>query len=91
MDCAVPQHCVELGFGDGEAIQCQSPRLAGDRCSPDVMDHVMADFVLDSGWASEVQEFGEEAVYRCAVSDGLNTGDQCVGVLGWYGRRDSVQ
>jgi hypothetical protein len=23
--CAVPQHGVELGFGDSEPIRCQSP------------------------------------------------------------------
>jgi hypothetical protein len=35
----------------------------------------MANFVLDFGWVSEVQEFGEEAFNQCAASDGLDTGD----------------
>jgi hypothetical protein len=29
--CAVPQHGVELGFGDSQLIRCQSPWSAGDR------------------------------------------------------------
>jgi hypothetical protein len=29
--CAVPQHGVELRFGDSEPIQCQSPWSGGDR------------------------------------------------------------
>jgi hypothetical protein len=45
----------------------------------------MADFALDSGWASEVREFGEDAVDRCAGSDGLYVGDQCAGGLARYG------
>jgi phage-related minor tail protein len=36
----------------------------------------MEDFETDSGWASEVREFGEEAVDRCAASVGLDAGDQ---------------
>jgi hypothetical protein len=42
--CAVPQHGVELGFGDSEPIRCQSPWSAGDRWarySPDVVDSIM--------------------------------------------------
>jgi hypothetical protein len=86
--CAILQHGVELGFGDSEPIRCQSPWLAGDRwagCSPDVVDSIMADFALDSGWASEVREFGEDAVDRCAASDGLDAGDQRAGGLGRCG------
>jgi hypothetical protein len=45
----------------------------------------MADFALDSGWPCEFREFGEDAVDRCAVSDGLDAGDQRVVGLGWYG------
>jgi hypothetical protein len=45
----------------------------------------MADFALDSGWASEVREFGEDAVDRCAASDVLDAGDQHAGGLGRYG------
>jgi hypothetical protein len=37
----------------------------------------MADFVLNSGYASEVGEFGEDAVDRCATSDGLGAGGTC--------------
>jgi hypothetical protein len=57
-----------------------------------VVDRVVADFALDSGWTSEVLELGEEAVDWCVANDGLNAGDQCAGGLSWYGkRRDSVQ
>jgi hypothetical protein len=48
--CAILQHGVELGFGDSEPIQCQLQWSAGDqwaRYSPDVVDSIMADFVLD--------------------------------------------
>jgi hypothetical protein len=56
------------------------------------MDSVVAHFALDSGWASEVREFGEEAVDQCAASDGLDAGDQRAGVLGRYRQRcDPVQ
>jgi hypothetical protein len=56
------------------------------------MASIMADFAVDSGWEGGVREFGEEAVERCAASDGVNAGDQRVGGLGRYGqRRDSVQ
>jgi hypothetical protein len=56
------------------------------------MNSVMTDFALDSGWASEVREFGEEAVDRCAVADGLYARDPCAACLGWgRQRRDSVQ
>jgi hypothetical protein len=68
VDCAVLQHGVELGFGDGEPVRCQLLQFAGDgwaRSSSDVVESVMADFALDSGWASE-------AVDWCAASDGLN-------------------
>jgi hypothetical protein len=34
----------------------------------------MKDFVLNSGWKSVLQEFGEDAVDRCAASDGLDAG-----------------
>jgi hypothetical protein len=47
-----------------------------------VVDHVVADFALDSTWASEVRKLGEEAVDRCAASDGLIAGDQRTGSLG---------
>jgi hypothetical protein len=39
----------------------------------------MAHFSLDSGWTNEVREFGEEAIDRCATSDGLDAGDQRAG------------
>jgi hypothetical protein len=45
----------------------------------------MADFALDFGWAGEVREFGEDALDRCAASDGLDAGDQHAGGLGQYG------
>jgi hypothetical protein len=55
------------------------------------MDSVMADLALESVWASEVRDFGEEAVDRCAVSYDLDVGGQRVGGLGRYTQRDSVQ
>jgi hypothetical protein len=45
----------------------------------------MTDFALNSGWTSELQEFGEDAVDRCAAIDGLDAGDQLAGALGRYG------
>jgi hypothetical protein len=42
----------------------------------------MADFALDSGWASEFREFGEDAVDRCDDSDGLDAGNSRAGGLG---------
>jgi hypothetical protein len=88
------QHGVELGFGDSEPIRCQSPWSAGDRWgsySPDVVDRIMADFALDSGWAREVRKFGE-SVDRCATSDDLDAGAQRAGGLSRYRQRcDSVQ
>jgi hypothetical protein len=39
------------------------------------MDSVVEHFALDSDWAIEVREFGEEAVDRCAASDGLYAWD----------------
>jgi hypothetical protein len=86
--CAILQHGVELGFNDSEPIRCQSPWSASDRWarySPDVIDSIMADFAMDSGWAGEVREFGDVAVDRCAPSDGLDAGDRRAGGLGLYG------
>jgi hypothetical protein len=36
----------------------------------------MAHFTLNSGRPSEVQEFSEEAVDRCAATDGLDNENQ---------------
>jgi hypothetical protein len=47
-------------------------------------------FALDSGWASEVREFGEETVDHCATSNGLDVEDQRAGGLGPYGHRRVV-
>jgi hypothetical protein len=41
-----------------------------------MMDSVVAHFALDSGWAGEVLEFGEETVNLCAATDGLDAGNQ---------------
>jgi hypothetical protein len=35
----------------------------------------MADIALDSGWAGEFREFGEDAFDRCASSDDRDAGD----------------
>jgi hypothetical protein len=45
----------------------------------------MAYFVLESGWPCEVRKFGEEAVDRCGVSEGLDAGDRPVGGFCLYG------
>jgi hypothetical protein len=45
------------------------------------MEGVVAHFALDSGWAREVREFGEETVHWCAASDDLDAGDQRAGGL----------
>jgi hypothetical protein len=55
------------------------------RFSPDVVESVKADFAQGSDWASEVRDFGEDAVVRCAARDGLDAGDQRAGGLGLYG------
>jgi hypothetical protein len=39
-----------------------------------VRDGIAAYFALDSGWTSEVREFGKKAVDRCAATDGLDAG-----------------
>jgi hypothetical protein len=41
-----------------------------------VVHGVVAHFGLNSGRPGEVQEFGEEAVDRCADTDGLDAGSQ---------------
>jgi hypothetical protein len=51
-----------------------------------VVDRVVTDFALDSGWTREIRELGEETVERCAANDGLNAGDHRAGGLGWYGQ-----
>jgi hypothetical protein len=40
-----------------------------------MMDRVVAHFPVDSGWAGEVRDFGEEAVDRWAATDGLDAGN----------------
>jgi hypothetical protein len=42
----------------------------------------VARFALNSSGVSEVLEFGENAVDRCAASDGLQAGDQRASGLG---------
>jgi hypothetical protein len=75
----MPQHGDEFGFGDSKPIRCQSPWSAGDWWtwySRDVMGGAVAHFALDSGEASKVWEFGEEAVDRCPTTDGFDDADQ---------------
>jgi hypothetical protein len=40
-----------------------------------MVNSAVAHFVLDSGWAGELRELGEEAVDRSAVSDDLQARD----------------
>jgi hypothetical protein len=37
---------------------------------------VVAHFAMDSGGPSEVREFGEEAIDRCAATEALDAGNQ---------------
>jgi hypothetical protein len=54
-----------------------------------VTDSVVVHFTLNCGWVSEVREFGEEAVDRCAASDGLDLWDQpASGLCRYRQRRD---
>jgi hypothetical protein len=56
------------------------------------MDGIVAYFALDSGDASEVRKFSEEAVDRLVAPNGLYAGNQRAGDLGRYRhRRDPVQ
>jgi hypothetical protein len=48
----------------------------------------MTDFALDSVFASEVLEFGDEAIDRCAASDGLDAGDYALAA--WAGTDSDV-
>jgi hypothetical protein len=41
-----------------------------------VVDGIVAHFALNSGRPCEVREFSEEAVDRCADTDGLEAGSQ---------------
>jgi hypothetical protein len=93
--CTVPQHGVELDFGDSELIQCQLTWLTGDWwvwCSPDVVDGVVAYLALETRRANEVRTFREEGVDRSTATGDFDAGDLQTGSLG-RGReqRDSVQ
>jgi hypothetical protein len=48
---------------DVESGSTESDRVAW--YSPDVVGSIVTYFALDFGWATEVREFGEEAVDRC--------------------------
>jgi hypothetical protein len=75
--CAVPQHGVELSFGYGELVRCQS-WSAGNWwawCSPDVVDGVVAHLALDTRGANEVWKLLEEHVDRSTVTDDFYAGD----------------
>jgi hypothetical protein len=64
----------ELGFGDFEPVRCQSTWSAGDwcaRCSPDVVDCVVAHLSLHACGTNEVRKLGEKSVGRCTPTDGL--------------------
>jgi hypothetical protein len=55
--CAVPQY-VELGFGDGEPVRCQSSCSAGvwrAWCSPDVVGSVVAHLATDDFLAASLR------------------------------------
>ena len=64
-DGAVPQHGVELGLGDGQAVWCQAAWAAGYRwagCCADVMRCVVLDFAMAPSWLGQPREFLQEAV-----------------------------
>jgi hypothetical protein len=88
--CAVPQHGVELGFGDSEPFRCQLTLSAGDWwvwCSPDVVDGVVPHLALDFSGATDVWILGEDGVDRSTVTD-----DFCAGELAaWAGTDNDVQ
>jgi hypothetical protein len=41
-----------------------------------MVDGVVAHFAMDSGGLTKIRELGEEAVDRCAATDGLDAGNQ---------------
>jgi hypothetical protein len=92
--CAVPQHGVELGFGDSESVRCQWTWSAGDWwawCSPDVVDGAVAHLALDTCGANEVRKFGEKGVARSTANDDFDAVDtRTVGLGRNRQRRDSV-
>jgi hypothetical protein len=55
------------------------------------MESVVVHLTLDSGWASEIREFGEEVVDQWAITVGLHTLDQCAGCLGQGRQLDCIQ
>ena len=75
---AVPQHGVELGLGDGQAVWCQAAWAAGYRwagCCADVMRRVVLDFAIAPCWLGQPREFLQEAVWWRASCDDLHTAD----------------
>jgi hypothetical protein len=54
------------------------------------MNSIVVYFSLDSGRVSEVREFSEEAVNRCAAIDGLDAGDQFSELAAWASTDNDV-
>ena len=75
---AVPQHGVELGLGDGQAVWCQAAWAAGYRwagCCADVMCCVVLDLAVAPCWLGQPREFLQDAVWWRASCDDFHTGD----------------
>jgi len=75
---AVPQHGVELGLGDGQAVWGKAAWVAGYRwagCCVDVMCRVVADLTMAPCWLGQPREFFQKAVWWCVSCDDFYTGD----------------
>jgi len=61
----IPQHCVELCLGHGEAIRSKAAWTAGYRrpwSCPDVMRGVVSHLAMNPCWFCQLREFLQEAV-----------------------------
>jgi hypothetical protein len=75
--CAILQHGVEFGLGNSEPVRCEATWSAGDwwaRCGPDVVDRVVAHFMLKTSGTCEGWELGEEGVDWSAATDDFHPG-----------------
>ena len=74
---AVPQHCFELGLGDGHAVWCQAARAAGCTSAggcTDVICCIVLDLPVAPCWLGQSREFIQEALWWCASSDDFALG-----------------
>jgi hypothetical protein len=88
--CAIPQHGVELGFGDFEPVKGEATWSAVDRrarCSPNVVDSVVANVSLNPSGTSKVRKLGKKSVDRSTSTDDFHTRNPRVGGLSWGSER----